>query len=100
MSGKKNSDKKEQSSIPLNIINALSDLDPEYLIRYESYPFYPSENFNISQILEDSKKKEKEEDEDEKKVGNYMIKKTLGKGTFGEVKLGIYIHKKKLRLKF
>ena len=91
MSGKKNSDKKEQSSIPLNIINALSDLDPEYLIRYESYPFYPSENFNISQILEDSKKKEKEEDEDEKKVGNYMIKKTLGKGTFGEVKLGIYI---------
>ena len=91
MSGKKNSDKKLQSSIPVNIINALSDLDPEYLIRYESYPFLPSNNFNISQILDDSKKKEKEEDETEIKVGNYMIKKTLGKGTFGKVKLGIYI---------
>ena len=91
MSGKKNIDKKIQSSIPVNIINALSDLDPEYLIRYESYPFYSSENYNISQMLDDSKKKEKEEDETEKKVGNYMIKKTLGKGTFGKVKLGIYI---------
>ena len=91
MSGKKNSDKKHKSSIPVNIINALSDLDPEYLIRYESYPFLPSNNFNISQILDDSKKKEKEEDETEIKVGNYMIKKTLGKGTFGKVKLGIYI---------
>ena len=24
------------------------------------------------------------------KIGNYLIKKTLGKGTFGKVKLGIH----------
>ena len=27
------------------------------------------------------------------KIGNYLIKKTLGKGTFGKVKLGIYLPK-------
>ena len=29
------------------------------------------------------------------KIGNYLIKKTLGKGTFGKVKLAIYIPEKK-----
>ena len=29
--------------------------------------------------------------EKEVKIGNYLIKKTLGKGTFGKVKLGIYL---------
>ena len=29
------------------------------------------------------------------KIGNYLIKKTLGKGTFGKVKLGIYLPKNK-----
>ena len=28
---------------------------------------------------------------DEYQIGNYIIKKTLGQGTFGKVKLGIYI---------
>ena len=28
------------------------------------------------------------------KIGDYLIKKTLGKGTFGKVKLGIHIHSK------
>ena len=38
------------------------------------------------------KKKENEKNiEKEFKIGNYLIKKTLGKGTFGKVKLGIYL---------
>ena len=39
---------------------------------------------------EESKGKEREI-----KIGNYLIKKTLGKGTFGKVKLGIYLPKNK-----
>ena len=39
-----------------------------------------------------SRNKEKEK---QIKIGNYLIKKTLGKGTFGKVKLGIYLPKKK-----
>ena len=39
---------------------------------------------------EDSKTKEREI-----KIGNYLIKKTLGKGTFGKVKLGIFLPKNK-----
>ena len=33
--------------------------------------------------------------EREIKIGNYLIKKTLGKGTFGKVKLGIFLPKNK-----
>ena len=33
--------------------------------------------------------------ENEVKIGNYLIKNTLGKGTFGKVKLGIFIPKNK-----
>ena len=91
MSGNKKLDKKQQNSIPVKIIDALSNLEPDYFIRSESYPFYPSDNFNLSEIIEESKRKEQKEDEQEYKIGNYLIKKTLGKGTFGKVKLGIYI---------
>ena len=34
-----------------------------------------------------------ENNEKEVKIGNYLIEKTLGKGTFGKVKLGIYLPK-------
>ena len=40
------------------------------------------------------KKKKIENNEKEVKIGNYLIKKTIGKGTFGKVKLGIYLPKK------
>ena len=33
--------------------------------------------------------------ENEIRIGNYLIKKTLGKGTFGKVKLGIYLPRNK-----
>ena len=86
------SEKDDQKAIRLKIINAITNLDPEYLIRCETYPFCSSDNYNIKEILNESKRKEKEkEEEKEYKVGNYQIKRTLGKGTFGKVKLGIYI---------
>ena len=49
-----------------------------------------------SKILSDRNKNE----EKEVKIGKYLIKKTLGKGTFGKVKLGIYLpNKKKVAIK-
>ena len=86
---KEKKDKKENKSIPSNIIEAITSISPEYLIRSESSPSYPIETFNIIEKLDSSKKikiKEKEY-----KIGNYLIKKTLGQGTFGKVKLGIYL---------
>ena len=91
MSRKKKLENNDNNSIPIKIIEALSNLEQDYFIRSDSCPCYISENFNISGILDESRIEEKEEDEKECTIGNYMIKKTLGKGTFGKVKLGIYI---------
>ena len=42
--------------------------------------------------ISSNRKKEKENSEEkELKIGNYLVKTTLGEGTFGKVKLGIYI---------
>ena len=81
--------KPEENSIPSYIIDAITSLSPEYLIRSESSPSYLMANFNISTKLDSSKKKKNKEKE--YKIGNYLIKKTLGQGTFGKVKLGIYL---------
>ena len=80
---------KEQPSIPSYIIDAISSITPEFLFRSESSPAYPTETFNISEKLDNSKKEK--EKENEYKIGNYLVKKTLGQGTFGKVKLGIYL---------
>ena len=42
-----------------------------------------------------NKKENVDNKEREIKIGNYLIKKTLGKGTFGKVKLGIFLPKNK-----
>ena len=42
---------------------------------------------------DDKKNEDKKEIEKDFKIGNYLIKRTLGKGTFGKVKLGIYLPK-------
>ena len=76
-------------SIPSYIVEAISSLSPHSLIHSESCPLYPLEGFDIQERLDGNiKKKEKEK---EYKIGNYLIKKTLGQGTFGKVKLGVYI---------
>ena len=88
MSEKKKKENEKKSTIPQKILDFFATSDPEVLIKNESCPAYPSENFDIAEILEGKKKKEKEK---EYKIGNYLIKKTLGQGTFGKVKLGIYL---------
>ena len=89
MSDEKRKVEKDPNSIPSYIVEAISNISPDFLLRSESSPSYPIETFNISEILNSSKKKK--EKEKEYKIGNYLIKKTLGQGTFGKVKLGIYI---------
>ena len=59
----------------------------------------PSQNItstpkNKNQTIDNQKKKE------EMKIGNYLIKKTLGKGTFARVKLAIHLpNKEKVAIK-
>ena len=76
--------------IPSKIINAISSLDVELLQKSESTFPAPLEDLDIAVKLdpENHKKKEKEK---EYTIGNYLIKRTLGQGTFGKVKLGIYL---------
>jgi len=89
MSNENKDESGKKSTIPSNIIEAISSLTPDYLFRCESSPASPNENFDIAERLDENlKKKEKEV---EYKIGNYLIKKTLGQGTFGKVKLGIYL---------
>ena len=88
----KNKEEKNSDLIPQKIIDSISSLDPEALFRSESSPACIPESFDVSEFLDESKKKKKEkEKEKEYKIGNYLIKKTLGQGTFGKVKLGIYL---------
>ena len=66
--------KKEENKIDKishEITDALSSLDKQALFRSESCPSYPIYSFNISEILDESKKKK----EEEYKIGNYLVKK-------------------------
>ena len=80
----KNEDKKIDL-ISHEIMDAITSLDQENLVRSESCPH--CSKIDISEMLDESKKKK----EEEYKIGNYLVKKTLGQGTFGKVKLGIYL---------
>ena len=71
----------------------------EYNEDSQTINFDKSSNSNNSIKISNSKTKKNEEnsknEEKEIKIGNYLIKKTLGKGTFGKVKLGIYLPRNK-----
>ena len=60
MSEKKKKENEKKSTIPQKILDFFSTYEPEVLIKSESCPAYPSENFDIAEILEGKKKKEKE----------------------------------------
>ena len=88
---KKNKKKKDEEIaelLPQEILEAISSVNPEFLSHSDSCPPCISQAFNIAEILDGKQKKEKEK---EYSIGNYLIKKTLGQGTFGKVKLGIYL---------
>ena len=62
----------------------------------KSYSSFQSINFPSSLIITTKKNEEKyKSKEKEIKIGDYLIKKALGKGTFGKVKLGIYLPRNK-----
>ena len=69
----------------------------------KKYPSVPSINLPITAFLLQSKEISQflqKEEETEYTIGNYLIKKTLGQGTFGKVKLGIYLpNKEKVAVK-
>ena len=58
-----------------------------------SLPLLYSKNFRIFQneVQEMDNEENREIDSKEYKIGNYMVKHTLGQGTFGKVKLGVYL---------
>ena len=87
----KNKDDKKTTSIPPKIIESISSLTPTVLIHSETCPPYILESFDIQEKLDENLQKRKKVKETEYKIGNYLIKKTLGQGTFGKVKLGIYL---------
>ena len=87
MSNGKDENEKNINMIQRKIIESITSLPQKILFRCESSPSCPFIDFDISEKLDGNiSKKEKEY-----KIGNYLIKKTLGEGTFGKVKLGIYL---------
>ena len=70
---------------------------------YKKYPSSPNINIQITSFLFQSKEISdllQKEEETEYTIGNYLIKRTLGQGTFGKVKLGVYLpNKEKVAVK-
>ena len=80
---------KEKSGIPSYLVDAIASINPDFLLRCESAPSYPIETFRVSDKLDNNRKKKIIEKE--YTISNYLIKRTLGQGTFGKVKLGVYL---------
>ena len=97
MPGNKKKNTEKENAIPPKIVEAISSIIPEDLTINESCPSFTIKKLNLNESSENLKKKKIEK---EYKIGNYLIKKTLGQGTFGKVKLGIYLpNKEKVAIK-
>ena len=88
-----------KQSISPKILEAITS-SPSSLKKSPSVPLI---NLPITALLLESKEISeilKKEEETEYTIGNYLIKGTLGQGTFGKVKLGIYLpNKEKVAVK-
>ena len=88
-----------QQTIYQKILESITS-SPESLKKISSLPLI---NIPITSLLLDSKEMSdifQKEEETEYTIGNYLIKRTLGQGTFGKVKLGIYLpNKEKVAVK-
>ena len=85
---------KQESTISKEIIDSLTSPTqiPPNILKIPSAPNLISKNLSIILLEEEKSSQEKDSDSNrEYKIGNYMVKYTLGQGTFGKVKLGIYI---------
>ena len=79
----------KDNKIPKKILEAFSSPKIEKKIRCHSTSFISPKNIIITPPNEEEN--EKEVDTKEYKIGNYIVKHTLGQGTFGKVKLGLYL---------
>ena len=80
-----------ESTISKDIYDAISPPIQSTILHMPSTPNFISKNYSLSLIEEEKSEQKEEESNREYKIGNYMVKYTLGQGTFGKVKLGIYI---------
>ena len=97
MPGNKKKNIEKENAIPPKIVEAISSIIPEDLTINESCPSFTINLLNLGQNTDNSKKKQVEK---EYQIGNYLIKRTLGQGTFGKVKLGIHLpNKEKVAIK-
>ena len=89
----------KEQTIYQKILESITS-SPESLKKITSLPII---NIPIASLLLDSKDISdifQKEEETEYTIGNYLIKRTLGQGTFGKVKLGIYLpNKEKVAVK-
>ena len=82
---------KQETTIPKEIFNSIES-KIQTIKRFHSAPNLISKNLSFEIPEEENYEPTKESDSDrEYKIGNYMVKYTLGQGTFGKVKLGVYI---------
>ena len=86
---------KPESAIYKEIMESISSISkgPLNFIKTFSSPNIISKNLNFDLIDEEKSEQEKEDSESNREytIGNYKVKYTLGQGTFGKVKLGIYV---------
>ena len=92
---------KFDSNIQKEIFKSLKHKDPLKIIKIHSAKNIVPRNLTVV-ISEDEESEEEKESNnaDEFKIGDYLVKYTLGQGTFGKVKLGIYLpNKEKVAIK-
>ena len=86
---------KPESTIYKEILESMSSIGkgPLNFIKTFSSPNIINKNLFFDLIEEEKSEQDKEDSESNREynIGNYKIKYTLGQGTFGKVKLGIYI---------
>ena len=82
----------KENTIPKYIYEAINSSPHKHIIKPHSTFNLYSKNLCLSPKEEIEEEDMKEiESKREYKIGNYLIKYTLGKGTFGKVKLGVYL---------
>jgi hypothetical protein len=87
-----NKGKEKGNTNPKKIFDAISSANQELLIKFHSANLFYSKNIllNPQEKVKNDYTQENDVNK-EYKIGNYMIKLTLGQGKFAKVKLGIYL---------
>ena len=91
----------KESAIPKEIIDAIILAKKEILFKsHSSNLIYPKSFMLCSNEDQENDEMKDSDSNKEYKIGNYMVQYTLGQGTFGKVKLGVYLpNKEKVAIK-